>query len=176
MTNVDQKLDSSLVWDREHLGETALQALADGELDLLPEAAVKHVGACRHCDQRLAIVALQAVDVATLLAARVPGSAPAPAPVRSRRPFPLPAFVVALAVVVTGLLDQLDRALDGLTRLPSLVAHASPVLLRGLKVAFGGATASPAIAAASWVAGPLLVLVGVLIARVAPVRLNKGPA
>jgi hypothetical protein len=124
-------------------------------------------------------VALQAVDLATVLAPSVPGSAraPAPVPARSRRPFPLPAFLAALAIAVIGLIVQLEGAAGSLIRLPALVAHASPVLMRGLKIAFGGATASPGLAVATWVAAALLVLVGVLIARVAPVRLKlKGPA
>src|SRR4051812_23839877 len=98
MTNVDQKLDSSLVWDHEHLAETALQALADGELDLLPETAVMHVAACAHCDQRLAAVALQAVELAGALAAPAPAAAAAPVSAPSRRRFPLPAFAAALVV------------------------------------------------------------------------------
>jgi hypothetical protein len=175
MTTADQKLDSSLVWDHEHLGEPALQALADGELAILPEDAVLHVAACRRCDQRLAAVALQAIDIATVLAARVPASVPAVLP--ARRAFPLPAFAVAVAIAVVGLIVELVGTLGGAASWPSLVAHASPVLMRGLRLAFAGASGNLGLVAAPWVAAALLVLAGVLIARRAPVRLNlKGPA
>ena len=179
MTDAEQKLDSSLVWDDEHLSDLALQALADGELGLLPEEAVRHVTACQRCDQCLAAVALQAVDVATALAARPPVSEAVPVarPARARRGFPLPAFAGALAIAVAGLVIQLGGAGGGAARWPSLVAQASRVLMHGLRLVFGGASPSPTLAAAPLVAAALLVLAGVLIARRAPVHLNlKGPA
>ena len=173
MTNADQKLDASLVWDQEHLGEPALQALADGELALLPDEAVMHVAACRQCDQRLAVVALQAVDLASVLAA----GAPAPVPVPARRAFPVPAFAAALAIAVTGLIVELGGAFTSAARLPELVAHALPVLMRGVRLAFGAASLSQGLIAAPWIAAALLVLLGVLIARRVPAGLNlKGPA
>ncbi len=179
MTDAEQKLDSSLVWDHEHLSDLALQALADGELGLLPEQAVKHVTACPRCDQYLAAVALQALEVATALAARPPVSeaVPVAVPARARRAFPLPAFAGALAIAVAGLVIQIRGAGGCASCWSSLIAQASRVLMHGLRLAFGGVSSSPTLAAAPLVAAALLVLAGVLIARRAPVHLNlKGPA
>ena len=65
MTNADQKLDASLVWDPAgHLGEIALTALADGERELLPDQAVVHAASCRLCEERLGSAALLAVEIA----------------------------------------------------------------------------------------------------------------
>jgi hypothetical protein len=165
MTSADQKLEATLVWDQAgHLAETALHALADGELDLLPEQAVAHVAGCRLCEGRLGATALLAVEIGEALAVRHPE------PVTVRRPFPVAAFVAALAIAGAGLVIELEGMAAKVIRIPTLLAHASPVLLHGLRLAIGGASGSAGFAIAGWVAAALLVLGGVMIARAAPVR------
>jgi hypothetical protein len=167
MTKIDQQLEASLVWDQDgHLAETALHALADGELGLLPEQAVTHTAACRRCDERLAVVALLAVDIGEALAKRRPEL------VSARRPLPVAAFVAALSIAVVGLIAELGGMAAKVTRLPILIAHASPVLARGITLAVGGASGSAAFVAAGWVAAALLVWGGVMIARRAPLRVK----
>ena len=183
MTDVDQKLEATLVWDQAgHLAEPALHALADGELGLLPDQAVSHSAECRLCEERLGAIALLAVEIGEALVkhrreiqAWSPERVPAPdaglAP--ARRPLPVAAFVAALAIAVAGTVTQLGGLAARVTHLPALIAHALPVLVHGIRLAIGGA----GFAVAPWVAAALLVLGGVMIARLAPVRLSvKGPA
>jgi hypothetical protein len=172
MTKVDQQLEASLVWDQQgHLAETALQALADGELGLLPEQAVTHTAACRLCEERLAVVALLAVEIGEALAERRPELASV------RRPLPVAAFIAALSIGAVGLIVELGGMAAKVMRLPILVAHASPVLARGITLAVGGASGSALFVAAGWVAAALLVWGGVMIARRAPLRVTmKWPA
>jgi hypothetical protein len=172
MTNVDQKLDATFVWDQAgHLTEAALHALADGELALLPEQALVHSAGCRQCEQRLGTIALLAVEIGSALAKHRPEL------VSVRRPLPVAAFVAALAIAVLGVVTQLGGMAAQVMRLPILIAHASPVLARGIALAVGGTSGRVGFAVAGWVAAALLVLVGVLIARRVPQRLNlKGSA
>jgi len=170
MTNTGPQLDSSLVWDQGgHLAEAALTALADGELDLLPEQAVAHAVGCRLCDERLGRAALLAVDIAETLANRRLGI------VSVRRPLPAAAFAGALAIALVGLVPALSGVVAKLARIPTLVAHATPVLARGLTRAVGDASGSGTFLVVGWATAALLVLAGVMIARRAPVGL-PGPA
>jgi hypothetical protein len=172
MTSVDQKLEATLVWDQAgHLAEMALHALADGELGLLPEQAVAHVAGCRLCEERLGATALLAVEIGEALAVR------RREPLAVRRPLPVAAFVAALAIGVAGLVVELGGMAAKVMRIPTLVAHASPVLVHGIRLAMGGASGSAGFIIAGWVAAALLVLGGVMIARAAPLRATlKGPA
>ncbi|HET6150833.1 MAG TPA: hypothetical protein VFH68_25070 [Polyangia bacterium] len=160
------------MWDQAgHLTEIALHALADGELGLLPAQAVAHSAGCRQCEERLGAIALLAVELGEALVKHRPEL------VSVRRPLPVAAFAAALAIAVVGIMTQLGGMAAQVTRLPMLIAHASPVLARGLTLAVGGASGRAGFAAAGWVAAALLVVVGVLIARRAPLRLNlKGSA
>jgi hypothetical protein len=172
MTKADQQLEATLVWDQAgHLAETALHALADGELGLLPEQAVAHVAGCRLCEGRLGATALLAVEIGEALAVR------GPEPVAVRRPLPVAAFLGALAIAVVGLVIELEGTAATVMRIPTLIAHAAPVLVHGIRLAISGASGSARFAVAGWVAAALLVLGGVMIARAAPVRATlKEPA
>lgn len=172
MKNVDQKLEATLVWDQAgHLAEPALHALADGELGLLPDRAVNHTAECRLCEERLGVIALLAVEIGEALVKHKPQLVPA------RRPLPVAALAAALAIAVAGVVTELGGMAAKVMRLPALIAHALPVLAHGIRLVLGGASGSAGFAAAPWVAAAVLVLAGVMIARLAPVRLDvKGPA
>jgi hypothetical protein len=172
MTNADQKLDASLVWDRSgHLGEAALTALVDGEMEVLPDQAVAHAASCSLCEARLGSTALLAVEIAEAITTGQPEF------VSARRPLPVAAFVGALAIAIAGTLIQLSGMAPRIMRIPTLVAHACPVLLHGIGLAVGGGPTRAGFMAVGWVAAALLVAGGVIIARLAPARLSlKGPA
>ncbi|EYF02167.1 hypothetical protein [Chondromyces apiculatus] len=66
----DDKLPLDLVWqDDGHLGEVALSALADGEVALLPDAAVVHAESCASCASALGAAALLSLRVGESLVA-----------------------------------------------------------------------------------------------------------
>jgi hypothetical protein len=72
-----------------HLSEVAVGALADGELELLPETAICHAEACPTCGERVGRAALTSVALAeALAAAAAPGAPPdvgVPVPRPARR-------------------------------------------------------------------------------------------
>jgi hypothetical protein len=163
MKKSDPKLDASLVWDQTgHLAETAVTALADGELGLLTDPAVEHSRRCGVCAERVGSAALLAVEIADALGMRAPMPAPA------RRPLPVLAVVATLAIAVAGLLPALGELVANLGRLPILIAHTYPVLARGIALIIAAASGSWAFAAVGWLSVGLLLLAGVVIARLVP--------
>jgi hypothetical protein len=78
------------------------------------------------------------------------------------------AVVATLAIAVAGLLPALGELASNLGRLPILIAHAYPVLARGITLVIGTASGSWAFVAAGWISVALLLLAGVLIARLVP--------
>jgi hypothetical protein len=170
----DPKLEPILVWDDAgHLAETAVTALVDGEVALLPEQAVRHAGACALCAERVGIAAMLALEIADALEARAElGLARADEPVAAaipvRRPLPLGALAAALAVAVVGILPSL-RALPTLAvRLPSIVVHGLPVYMHAVAIALGQAHRRGVFFEVWATAVVLLVVAGLSVARLAP--------
>ncbi|MET0384375.1 MAG: hypothetical protein ABW321_00375 [Polyangiales bacterium] len=114
MTIEDAKLATALVWDAEgHLAEPALHAVADAEIELLPEAALTHLEGCAHCSQRVGDVAMLALEVDVALATLPLTAAElnaAPAARRSTKParsLPVMPVTCALLVAIAGNLPRL---------------------------------------------------------------------
>ena len=130
MTTTKHVLPDELVLEGDgHLADVALTAIADGEVDLVPSAALAHLDGCDHCSHRLGEAALLSVatrealisserelggeapivSAAPLMASRAEAPVVAPpapelpvavAPIRRRRPLPVAAIAAALAIAV----------------------------------------------------------------------------
>jgi cytoskeletal protein CcmA (bactofilin family) len=168
--NPQSKLEPALVFDATgHLAETAVTALVDGELAILPDEAVAHADTCALCADRIGRAALLAVEIDLALehrAARAPGVAEAV--VHSRRPLPVAALAAALAVAVLGVVPQLRDLLTFVVRLPSIVVHGLPVYGHALALALRHAEGSGALLKVWGLTAVLLVVAGVAVARLAP--------
>jgi hypothetical protein len=180
----DPKLDPALVWDEAgHLAELAVNALADGELAILPSAALTHAEHCASCAERVGAVALLALQVDETLAAaglltsvvqRVEAQA-AREPAVVRRPLPVPALVFALLLALLGLLPGLGDLVSRLARLPSMLVRTLPILAQAAALVADAGANSRALVLVVFLSAGLLVLGGVMIARAAPRQMSwKG--
>ena len=170
---MEPKLEAALVWDGAgHLAETAVTALVDGELGILPDDAVRHAEGCSLCAERVGQAALLAVDIDVALEARrrvARAVAPVPASaVEARRPLPWVALVAAFVVAVAGQVPTLRELPTVMVRLPAVVLHALPVYARAAALAMGQAHSSGLLLKTWFATATLLVIAGFLIARLAP--------
>lgn len=163
MTGVDT-LEPELVWQEDgHLGDVAIGALADGELDLLPATARDHAAVCDACSARVGQAAMSALALDEALASR---RAPAPA----RIPLPIGALAVALALALVGLLPRIGSLADRAVTLARLVGSDLPLLARTVALL---ARSVETRMASTWpfvwlAASMVLFVVGLLVARLAP--------
>lgn len=124
MTKLDHELlPDELCWaEGRHASDVALTALADAQLDIVPEAVRAHVAACSSCTTHLGHAALLSLHADRQLAAVKAAEA--------RRPLPRTAIVVALVVAMLGLVPSiLDASADSegarsLVRTAPLALHA----------------------------------------------------
>jgi len=160
MTHPRHTLDNRLLWDEQgHLSELAVTALADGELSLVDPAAVGHADACPACANRVGQAALLALDLSEALL-ELPARA-APRVVAKRRPLPLGLLAAALSIALLGSLPNLS----GLWRVPALLVHALPALVRASLLVLHSPSGSRALAIAGVASAALLLLMGITIAR-----------
>jgi hypothetical protein len=159
-----EQLPLELLFEADgHVTEVVLACLADGELAIVPEAALDHVTACEGCTRRLGAEALLSVGASealreherpvTALAAEPAAVVPlAPAPASAvassqrRRPLPLAAIAAALAVAA---LTAGSTMVEAIQSIPSVVAgvvsslpflfHVVLAFLRGAPWGLGGA-------------------------------------
>ena len=127
----DAQLEESLVWEEDGcLAEPALHAVADGELEILSEAAREHAHSCRSCAERIGNIAMFSLEIEQALALQ-PGAARV-ASLAVRRKLPIVPIGLALAVALTmklPLLRQLD--FSALRRAVACTMHVTvPVLLK----------------------------------------------
>jgi hypothetical protein len=138
-----------------HVTDTALACIADGELAIVPAAAVAHVEACEACGRRLGVAAVLSVAASEALTRMeaplaslrpVPGLVRAPAPLdaadavaivrtaratpvapllRARRPLPVAAILVASILV---LVTAGPTIADAIRAAPSLITGAVTTL------------------------------------------------
>jgi hypothetical protein len=167
------KLPLDLVWDEDgHADEVALAAIADGELDLLPDNAIAHVGACDVCTSRLGEQAWLSVETGALLgeAGRVRQSEPA------LRKLPTLPLAAALLVALLGAVPSLLELVRGLAAAPELVVRGPLLLARGLGALVRALAAVDAgIWAIVWTLASLVLLaIGLLVARRASSALKEG--
>jgi hypothetical protein len=160
----EHTLPTELVWqDDGHVGDVALAAIADGELEIVPERAISHAGACEICTARLgeqALLSLSASEAMTLLE-------PAPASAPARRPLPALSIALGLALAALGSAPAVIQLASGVAGMPE-------VALRGLLLASrAAATLVRTLAgaeSASWTvlwmcATAVLLVLGALVAR-----------
>jgi cytoskeletal protein CcmA (bactofilin family) len=168
----EPKLEPALVFDPTgHLAETAVTALVDGELAILPEQAIVHADKCSACADRIGRAALLAVEIAGVLeerASRAAVPAVARVAVRERRPLPVATVAAALVIAVIGVLPSLRALLTLAVRLPSLVVHGLPVYGHALALALSHAEGNGVLFEVWLMTAILLVVAGVGIARFAP--------
>jgi hypothetical protein len=167
MKREPQLLPVELVWqDDGHVGDVALAAIADGELQIVPAQAAAHAGACDECSSRLGEQALlsMATSEALELAALERATA--------RRPLPMLAVVFALALAALGAAPSLIGLIGGIAAAPELAlrslflaSRAAAALVRTLAGAELGAWAI------AWTAATAILLVfGALVARAGRAR------
>jgi hypothetical protein len=129
----DSQLEESLVWEQDGcLAEPALHALADGELEILPDAAREHAHSCTFCSERIGQIAMFSLEIEQALAARLAALPLQAATTAMRRKLPVLPIGLALLVALTcklPLLRQLDPHQLGRTA-GSLLHMLVPMLLK----------------------------------------------
>ncbi|MFO0762903.1 MAG: hypothetical protein U0359_41085 [Byssovorax sp.] len=198
MTTRDpEKLPDDLVFEPDgHLSEVGLTCLADGEVTILPAAALAHAEGCDQCTARLGSVALlslgvgealRAEDVAAEIAAvtaiaakqaaavkveRRESPAPAAAKVtpiaRGRRPLPRAAIVAALLVAAVGSAPAWLGLMAEWKSVVSGSTHAISVLAKMAAMTLRSAPGSFGVRAIAlrWAAAALLIVIGAVMAKV----------
>jgi hypothetical protein len=162
-----EQLAEALIWDAQgHLTEIAVTALADGELSLLPRAALTHADACAGCADRIGSSVLVALSLSESIGALQPERqvTPEQAPPR-RQPLPLGLLAGALLVAALGSLPNLSTLWALLFRMPELVARALPVLARVAVLVGRSITDNQALSVLRWFSAASLVCAGIAIAR-----------
>ncbi|HEY4120979.1 MAG TPA: hypothetical protein VGM56_24115 [Byssovorax sp.] len=167
---LDALLPDDLVWTSDrHLSEVGLTAFADAQLELLSSEAMAHLEACAACAAKLGRAALRALDVGDALRVRTAqalarrDAAPV---VPRRRPLPVAAMAVGLALAAAGMIPGLVEARqrggdDGAGTIKLVgrgIAQVAVLLFRGAW------ERSNADVAAQWIVAGLLVAVGVVVA------------
>jgi hypothetical protein len=179
------RLEASIIWGRAgHLTDAGVVAVADGEIALLPDAALTHCESCPSCSARVGQAALVSLDLAEVLGpgfATVTDAIVEPSGARrggspsesaggsdhrvARRPFPVAVLLGALTLAVVGLLPGASRLVASVERWTLLLGRACPVLARMTVPVFRSLWESPTFAAIGWLSALLLVLAGVVVAR-----------
>jgi hypothetical protein len=136
-------LPPELLWEREHASEVVLNALADGQVGIVPDDVRAHVGGCAVCMAHLGRTALVAHATHTAVA---------------RRRIPRLAVVLGLLAAIVGFLPSIADESP---------AHALSSFTRAL-AGLSGRLGSPLGIVSTYVAAGALVLVGLAFARLAP--------
>jgi hypothetical protein len=196
MTTNDHTLPREVIFGPDgHLAEVALSCVADGQLDLVPAAALAHLDGCDHCAHLLGEAALLSVSAGEALADLAPRSllavpvalgetpkpparalapavvsTPVPTPsarARARRPLPVAAIAAALLVALVTAAPSLLDAVQGAPGMLSAASSTLPFLFR----------VASAFARAPWEQGSagiliecasalVLLMIGLQVARV----------
>jgi len=192
MTTTREGLPPDLIFEPDgHLTEVCVTCVADGELSLVPEAALGHLDACDACGERLGRAALLAVaaaeglralalrDVDESAVAAVPAVVAAelarPAPVsprRLRRPLPIAAIAAALLVAAVTAGPTLADAAASLPSLLSAVLGWLPALRHMALAAVGGGASvlGPWALLIKGVSAMAFVTLGLSVARISAHR------
>ena len=191
-TENDDQLPESLCFEADgHVTDVVVSCLADGEIALIPLAAVAHVDACDPCTARLGAEALLSVGVtdalraATVSAARAPAPILVPAPLvmaparaawrdstpslaptsRKRRPLPIGAIAAALFIAVAA---ALPGWMDSLRELRTVVPgylHSLPLWSHALAAVLRSVIQSRSGAVLRWTIAAAFIGIGALHAR-----------
>jgi hypothetical protein len=158
-------LPEHIAWNGEHASEAALVALADAQIDLVPESVVAHLETCPDCNAALAELATLSVSAeAAILSAPRVENAPASAQVL-RLPIPWRALLVAAAVAALGAAPAVLEAPGHVSSMTTSFVHIAPALVKVLAQLFRQERASMWLTLVSAV---FLLLVGVVLTRALP--------
>jgi hypothetical protein len=175
MTQHDNQLDPELIWAADGcLTETAIDALADGEIGVVPGAA-EHAASCDYCTAKVGSAALLSLEIATALSA-LPQTSSAPARVTQPKTIPIGALALAVSVAFLALSPNLAKFAVHIgsvpTSLPKLLPLLAQVIARlGSSLHWLGEQYQVHFAAAV-----LLTACGAIIARFAPHKLTQQGA
>lgn len=169
MSNLDSKLDATLVWDDAgHLADPAVNALADGELALLPVEALAHVDHCEQCGARVGQVALFALELDGALST-LSQAGPAQQiglPLTAARAslwqrLPVGPLSIALVTAVLGMLPSLHELAPQLLH----SANALPLLVHFFARMLSRALGGNLLGTFAWLSTAFLLLASAAIAR-----------
>ena len=186
MSTTTEALPREAIFEPDgHLTEVALTCVADGELSLVPSAALAHLDACEHCTRLLGEAALLSVaaeealvtgapEVSTALApAAAAVVSPAPqvhvappeTPRRARPPLPIAAIAAALLIA---LVTTAPSLVEGVREAPGTISAAAGGLAFMFRLASAVARAPWGMAALFVKCASALVLaaIGLQVARV----------
>lgn len=161
----EDMLPPELVWqDDGHVSEVALGALADGEEELVPVQAARHAAACDACSARLGEQALLSLSTSEALALMEPAT--------QRRPVPVLAISLALALAALGAAPALIDLVGGLGSLPEATLRGLLLSTRAVAALVRAAAGAEAGTwAVAWTAAALILMaLGTLVARAASAR------
>jgi len=199
MTTTESGLPPALIFEPDgHVSDLCVTCVTDGELSLVPQAALDHLDACDPCGARLGEAALLSVAAGEALrgAARVaaravaspalvpvaalpeiaseipPGPCAPVSPRRLRRPLPLAAITAALFVAAITAGPALVDATAGLPALLAAAVGWVPTILRLARtlVVSGPSALGPWALALKGVSAAVFVLAGLQVARAATRR------
>jgi cytochrome bd-type quinol oxidase subunit 2 len=161
-TKSAELLPDELLWaDGGHASDIVLTAIADGQHEIVPEAVRAHVERCTPCMTHLGNAALLSLHAGAQLAIRAEHDR-----VLARRPLPVVAIALGLAVALLGLVPSI---VGDATTLRLFLMHDMPLFLKGLGIlarrldAPGGAGLAITYAAAA-----MLVVTGIAAIRIFP--------
>lgn len=125
-------LPDELLWaEGGHASDIVLTAMADGQIEILPAAALAHVNGCVACTTHLGNAALLSLHTGRELA--MLGTADAREAETARQPFPRAFVVLGLVLAVLGLVPTLIDAPPSLGGLRAYATHDLPLLASGLR-------------------------------------------
>jgi hypothetical protein len=193
-TENHDELPESLCFEVDgHVSDVVVTCLADGEIAILPAAALAHVDACHACTARLGTEALLSVNATDALRAaasearaplRIVTAAPAlPAPgraagrdavwsaptpsssARKRRPLPIGAIAAALCVAALGMMPGWSDTLHNLRTVVPDYLHALPIWSHALEAVLRSLLQSRSGVALRWMIAAVFIAAGSLLAR-----------
>jgi hypothetical protein len=170
MTTKDQQLDPAILWDDDGcLSEIGINALADGELEAVPDAAL-HAEDCQYCTDKLGHAALFSLEIASAFEHMPPVLHAQPVLAAQRRPFPVGALALAVGVAFIAILPSLPDLTAHVVSLPNTAARILPVLAQLIARIGQGASQLGGMRELGWPAALLLSAFGAAVARFAPQR------
>ena len=156
-----EHLPDELLWaDGGHASDIVLTAIADGQLEIVPQNARAHVESCTACMQHLGNAALLSLHAGRQLAARAQYDASL---ADKRMPLPRLAIALGLAVALVGLLPELGPLRAFLTTDAPLIARGAGTVGRSLVEGNAGAGLVLTYGTAA-----LLVAMGFVLVRLLP--------
>jgi hypothetical protein len=180
MTMKQQGLTPELIFEPDgHVTDVCLTCIADGEIDIVPQAALDHLDACDPCGARLGEAALLSVAAREALTELAPVAVAAPAalvpaegapitPRRARRPLPIAAIAAALLIAAVTAGPALADTIAGVPALAAAVLAWMPTLMRVARALLweGPSVLGPWALAIKGVSAAMFVLAGLQVARV----------